>query len=161
VPSESLIAYAHRLVRRQYQVRVEDADDVIAEALLDFVREQRRGRPCGDGLFLVIVRRRACDFWRGRRREVPLGSASSVACRLDDRHLLEEKIQERLLRLSTARSRLHRRRLLSVTKRIFEGATFSEACRASGIPRGSHGRYRLYLRSLLLSVGLDSPQARL
>ena len=155
VPSQPAIAYARRLVRRQYQVRYEDADDIIAQALLDFVRAADRcGRRCSDGLFLVIVRRRICDFWRSRRSELPLRAASSVPCRIDDGHLVERTLQERLLRVSTARGRLDRRRLLAVTTQIFAGSTFAEACRASGIPRGSQGRYRQTLRELF-AMGLD------
>ena len=122
---------------------------MIAEALLDYVRAARRGCLCSDGLFLVIVRRRACDFWRGHANELPLKAASSVACKPNDGPLLERTLRDRLLRLSTARSPLHRRRLLAITSRIFEGATFAEACRASGIPRGSHGRYRKSLQDVL------------
>jgi DNA-directed RNA polymerase specialized sigma24 family protein len=148
VPSEPVIAFARRLARRQRLCR-EDADDVVAQAFLDFVRADRGGRRCDDGLFLVIVRRRISDFWRSRRSEIPLRETPSVACRIDDRHLVERALQERLLRMSVARGRLDKRRLLAVTTRIFAGSTFAEACRASGIPRGSQARYRRTLRELL------------
>jgi DNA-directed RNA polymerase specialized sigma24 family protein len=137
------------LVRRQYQIRAQDVDDIIAQALLDFVKADRRGRPCSDGLFLVIARRRACDFWRNRRTELPIAAASSVASKMDEGQLLERTIQERLLRAGSSRGRINKRRLLGITSRILAGATFAEACRAAGIPRGSQGRYRRTLQKLL------------
>jgi len=153
-----VIAYARRLVRRQYQVGWEDAEDVVAEALLDFVRASRRGAACNDGLFLVIVRRRACDFWRNRRHDLPLGAAEAVACRLNVDSLMERTLRDRLLGISSTRSRLYRRRLLAVTSRILGGATFAEACRASGIPRGSQGRYRKSLQEFL-ETGISATRA--
>jgi len=149
VPSDPVIAFARRLARRRHNLRREDADDIVAQALLDFVRADRGGRQCDDGLFLVIVRRRISDFRRSRRSELPLGEAPSAACRIEDGHLVERTLQERLIRMSAARGRLDKRRLLAVTTRIFAGSTFAEACRVSGIPRGSQSRYRRILQELL------------
>jgi hypothetical protein len=153
-----VIAYARRLVSRQYQVRREDAEDVVAEALLDFVRASRRRIVCSDGLFLVIVRRRACDFWRNRRHDLPLGAAETVACRLNVDSLMERSLRDCLLGINTSRSRLYRRRLLAVTRGILAGATFAEACRASRIPRGSQGRYRKSLQEFL-EAGISPSRA--
>jgi len=158
VPSEAVIAYARRLIRRQGRYSLEDVDDIIGQALLDFVRADRCGRPCSDGLFLVIVRRRSCDFWRSRRASPPIEAAPEVACWPNDDHLMERTLQESLLRVSAIRHRVDRRRLLGITRHVFSGATFAEACRAIGIPRGSQGRYRQYLRELV--TGLDASRPR-
>ena len=147
VPSASVLAYARRLARRQSRVSVEDAEDIVADALLDFVRAGRRGMRLGDGLFLVIVRRRVCDFWRRHRRDEALGAAVSLACGPDEGPLLRRSIEEGLRRVR--RTRVDRERLVGVTTRILAGDTFAEACTATGIPRGSQNRVRQTLRTLL------------
>jgi DNA-directed RNA polymerase specialized sigma24 family protein len=128
-------------------VSVEDAEDIVADALLDFVRAGRRGMRLGDGLFLVIVRRRVCDFWRRRRCDVPLGAAVSLACGPDEAALLQRSLEDGLRRVR--RTRADRERLVGVTTRILAGDTFAEACKATGIPRGSQNRFRKTLRTLL------------
>ena len=72
--------------------------------------------------------------------------------------LMERTLRDRLLGISSTRSRLYRRRLLAVTSRILGGATFAEACRASGIPRGSQGRYRKSLQEFL-ETGISATRA--
>src|SRR5262249_24327794 len=119
VPSASVLAYARRLARRRPRVSVEDAEDIVADALLDYVRAGRRGMRLGDGLFLVIVRRRACDFWRRRRHEVPLGAAVPLACGPDEGILLQRSLQDGLRRVR--RTRVDRERLVGVTTRILAG----------------------------------------
>ena len=128
---------------------------MIASALLDFTAMRRTGRECGDGLFLVIAHRRACDFWRAHRVELPLEAASRVASVPQEARLAERAIEERLLHSTLERGLLERRRLLRITHRILAGASFTEACRAAGVPRGSQARYRERLRCFL-----DTPAVR-
>ncbi len=152
MPTVALIGYARRLLARRYHVPAQDVDDVIANAILDFILVGSSGRPCKDGLFLVIAQRRACDFWRAHRSELPLEAASRVACELDKDHLERRAIQERLLRTASVRSRLDTKRLLGIMRAIFAGASFAEACRQTAIPRGSQGHYRRFLRDFLCTT---------
>jgi DNA-directed RNA polymerase specialized sigma24 family protein len=148
-PTPEIIGYARRLLIRQYHAPAQDIDDLIGQALLDFVTVARAGRPCQDGLFLVIARRRACDFWRKRHAELPLDAARNVGYTLDDTHLQGQIIQRRLARETLSKGHLAKGRLRAITDRILAGSSFSEACKASGIPRGSRGRYRHALRSFV------------
>jgi hypothetical protein len=72
-----------------------------------------------------------------------------VTCTPEDYHLDELLIQQRLLSVALSRHRLDKRRLIRITRQIFAGSTFAEACREAGVPRGSQGRYRRTLRDLL------------
>ena len=137
------------MIRRKHHIPEQEVDDVVASALLDFTIARSHGRECGDGLFLVIAHRRACDFWRTRHAELPLDAASRVANSFEDRHLDEREIQQSLFRCTLHRGVIERRRLLWITNRILGGESFSEACRASGVPRGSQTRYRERLRGFL------------
>jgi hypothetical protein len=155
IPADAVIAYARRVVKRRHHVPDQDVDDVIATALLDFTVVRRSGRECGDGLFLVIAHRRACDFWRAHRDDLPLEAAERVWSVPQDARLAERAIEERLLQSTIRRGARERRRLLRITHDILAGASFAEACRATGVPRGSQARYRETLKSFL-----DSPVVR-
>jgi len=152
VPTPRVIGYARRLLFRQYHSNAQDIDDLIGQALLDFVAAARTGRPCQDGLFLVILRRRACDFWRRRHAEVPLDAARDVGYALDDTRLQTQFIQRRLARATLTKGVLAKVRLRAITDRILAGLSFSEACAATGIPRGSRERYRHALRSFVDTI---------
>jgi DNA-directed RNA polymerase specialized sigma24 family protein len=149
VPTPEIIGYARRLLLRQYHFHPQDLDDLIGQALLDLAVAAKRVCSNHDGLFLVIVRRRACDFWRRHRADLPLSEASRVTCTPEEYHLDEMLIQQRLLSVTLSRNRLDKRRLIRITRQIFAGSTFAEACREAGVPRGSQGRYRRTLRDLL------------
>jgi DNA-directed RNA polymerase specialized sigma24 family protein len=160
-PTPQIIGYARRLIRRRYHASAQDTDDLVGQALLDFVEAGRGGRPCRDGLFLVIAHRRACDFWRRHRTELPLEAAAAVAYALDDSRLDERILRRRLRQAILAGSRLDKRRILGITNEILSGASFADACRATGVPRGSQGRYRQALRGLLaVELGLCPGSSR-
>jgi len=152
VPTREIIAYARRLLLRQYHAHAQDIDDLIGQALLDFVTVARDGRPCQDGLFLVIVRRRACDFWRRRHAELPLDAARNVGYTFDDTQLQGQIIQRRLARATLSKSHLAKGRLRAITDRILAGSSFSEACEAIGVPRGSRERYRHALQGFVQTL---------
>lgn len=148
VPSPRILAYARRSLRGQFHVAALDIDDLIAEALLQFVRS---GPPTisADGLFLTIVRRLAGRMPRERRES----SGAEIGQVEPDMDRLEAGLIERLL-IKRARGSGHAdmRRLVGVLHAIFAGDPFAEACRSNGIPRGSHSRYREMLRRHLRPV---------
>jgi hypothetical protein len=153
VPTVALIGYARRLIARRFHIPSQDVDDVVAASVLDFLSVGCSGRPCRDGLFLIIAQRRACDFWRAYRAQLGLDAASRVGCMPNVSRLEERMIQRQLLRAAVG-TRLDARRLLGITSRIFAGESFTEACRGIGVPRGSQGRYRQALRDLLERTSL-------
>jgi hypothetical protein len=139
VPSARVLAYARQAFRRQFHLSFSDLDDLIAEALLEFVRS----RPIlvsADGLFLTIARRLAT---RSLCRPKDFSLRAEIGQVEPDTDRLEAGLIERLL-VSQAGSSGHAdmRRLKGVLHSIFAGDPFAEACRSNGIPRGSHSRYR-------------------
>lgn len=146
VPSPRILAYARRTLRRRFHVASSDVDDLIGEALLEFVRSGPLP-VSADGLFLTIARRLG-GRRPGKPRELLLRDEIGHVEPNTDR--LEAELIERLL-VSRARGSGHAdlRRLKGVLHAIFADEPFAEACRSNGIPRGSHSRYREMLRKHL------------
>jgi hypothetical protein len=136
------------LLLRQYHLHPRDVDDVISQALLDLVIAQKRAGVKSDNLFLVITRRRACDFWRRRKAEEKLVKSLPVSSSTYQEHG-GEWIERLLQRPGVQSGRTDRRRLLGIVHLVLAGASFSEACRESAIPRGSQMRYRRVLQASL------------
>jgi len=104
-----------------------------------------------DGFFLVVACRRACDFWRRKsREEAPKANTAPSNPGKDETEKM--LLKEVAVRFFAARATLEEHRAQSVVREILEGATFTEACRAAMIPRGSQGRYRLLLRQCFWDV---------
>jgi DNA-directed RNA polymerase specialized sigma24 family protein len=141
---------ARRLLAGHYGIPGSEIDDLVGEALADYVGAVR-DRPSSDRLFLVIVQRRACDFCRRRRRRAAVESAD-VAAMPDYRKLENEMLEAMAGHFAQTRSRLNAGRVIGVVHAILEGASFAEGCRLSGIPRGSQGRYRAALRQCFDSL---------
>lgn len=140
-PSPKVVGYVRRLIASRYRMQPEDVEDLISQAFLDCLQVRRGGGKSGDGLFLLIARRRVADFWRHRRVELSLkdGPSSSPP----DREHLESVLLERaLVRFVHGRTDLERKRVLEVARAVITGRSFAEACRDVGIPRGSQGHYR-------------------
>jgi len=158
LPPEDLIRYTRRLLIRHYRIPSADIEDLVAESLLDYLKVPRRR----DGLLLTIAHRRACDFWRRRPVELPLAAAEDAICPPAQDGLDAELLERTASRFLSSRNRLDKERLLRVLHEILAGASFSEACRASGVPRGSQPRYRHTLRQCFeSSVAPPSPSRRL
>jgi DNA-directed RNA polymerase specialized sigma24 family protein len=75
-----LLPVLHRIAANGFRIPCSDREDVIQEALLDFVR-YRRGHAASAGLLIRIVQRRCQDYWRAaaRRREVSLETLEKIA----------------------------------------------------------------------------------
>jgi DNA-directed RNA polymerase specialized sigma24 family protein len=120
---------------------------VMSEAVLEVLLAPRHYSR-NDGLFLVIARRRASDFWRHRKVERSFRASASTS--LPDRERIDSVLIGRsLLRFVRGRTDLEKQRLLEVARAAIEGSSFAEACRIAGIPRGSQGRYREILKEFL------------
>jgi hypothetical protein len=157
LPTDDVVGYARRLLSRNYRVRPEDIDDTIQQALLDFIRAVKtEGSTSQDGLFVVIVRRRAVDSWRRRREPRPPGVESRF-CARSEPGLESFELREHLSWVMR-RARLDRGPWPDLVRHILAGDRFPEACKAAGIPEGSRGRYRRRLVDLLEQNGLVGRQ---
>ncbi|HSE44080.1 MAG TPA: hypothetical protein VLA89_02000 [Gemmatimonadales bacterium] len=136
-----------RLFDRHYGIPPDDIDDLVGEALVDYVRTGKSG----DRLFFVIASRRACDFCRRRRRKPVFETTESLST-APSLNLETEMFEGMVARFSKARPRLDKPRLLGVVRDIMEGYSFAEACRQNGIPRGSQARCRTTLRECFDSL---------
>ena len=61
-----LLPFLRRLVRHHYGIPAQETDDVIHEAILDFLVQAQRLETVKPGLLVVIARRRCIDYWRRR-----------------------------------------------------------------------------------------------
>ena len=150
-PDDLVVQRVDRILARHYRLQPADRQDVIAEALLVCFRARGLVRTNINGFFVVVARRRACDFWRHKSHEDALAGKAIPSAPGSDRHgmmLLEEIVETSL----AEHPALKRRRAQKVVREVLEGASFTEACRASGIPRGSQGRYRSMLQQCLRDV---------
>lgn len=143
-PSPEILERVRRMLIRQHRLQSADVEDVMSDSIVDLLSAPSRN----DGLFLVIARRRAVDFIRRRSREQrqPISRRLSF---LPDRNHLERELLTRAICRYASEKNLDTSRLLSVANRVFDGASFSLACRESGIPRGSQSRYRKTLGEFL------------
>lgn len=138
--------YARHLLIRKFRFSILDVEDVLAQAMADYLLAVKRLAASG-GLFLVIVHRRAADL----RRRLSLERRAIVAAAVSGDSLPDGALEECFLlgtaaRFAQSRPRLHRGRLVAVVRRVLGGDTLAEACRESGVPRGSQRRYRLVLQ---------------
>ncbi len=152
LPSRAVVEYARRTLSYRYRIPVQDTDDVIAQAFLDFLSAKKDASKSHDGLFLAIVYRRSCDFWRSYHSWLPLSAARAPSYAPDDSDLEATMICKQVSRAATKSGR---RRLARLTRYILAGESFSDACRAVGIPNGSHSRYRARLRACLRNSALS------
>jgi DNA-directed RNA polymerase specialized sigma24 family protein len=102
-----------------------------------------------DGLFMVIARRRAVDFLRRRSRERSLSVGRPLTVPPERSHLYGELLARAIRRYAAETRNADAERLVGVAARALEGSTFAQACRESGIPRGSQSRYRKTLAAFL------------
>jgi DNA-directed RNA polymerase specialized sigma24 family protein len=124
-----------------------DVEDVIGDSVLKFLSAPSQAK--SDGLFVVIARRRAIDFLRNRSREVPLSERRRLAVSPNRDHLETELLSRAIRRYASGKKNADVERLLGVADRVLEGLSFVEACRESGIPRGSQNRYHKSLELFL------------
>jgi DNA-directed RNA polymerase specialized sigma24 family protein len=125
-----------------------DAEDVISQSMVDILSAPANGSK-SDGLFLVIARRRAVDFLRKRAREQSLSAGRPLAVPPERSHLERELLARAIRRYASEKNNLDTARLLAVADSVLDGSSFSQACRESGIPRGSQSRYRKTLGDFL------------
>ncbi len=140
-PSKGVRRQADDVLRRRYHLQPADRQDIISQAALDYLKSPDQDRIPADRLFLAIVRRRACDFWRQKGREDELllrGSSSEPMFEYSNLNSL----QDIALRFFSTRTPLDRRRAGAILREILGGASFAEACRSARVPRGSQPRYR-------------------
>lgn len=80
-----LLPVLHRIAANGFRIPCADREDVIQDALLDFVR-YRQGHAVSAGLLIRIVQRRCQDYWRSaaRRREVSLDKLEEIAAPVSD-----------------------------------------------------------------------------
>lgn len=147
-PTPKVLAYVRRMLTTRYRMQPEDVDDLISQTFLDWLQAHHPEGNSDDGLFLLIAHRRAADFWRHRKVELSLRAGPSSSP--PDREHLESVLLERaLLQFARGKTELERRRLVKAAMAAIESGSFAEACRASGIPRGSQARYRETLKGFL------------
>lgn len=147
VPNPEVVARVRRMLTQRLGMQPADAEDVMSEAVLE-VLSAPRDYSRSDGLFLVIARRRAFDFWRHRKVELSFREMPTFS--LPDRdHIDSVLLQRSLLRFVQGKTELEQSRVLGVARAVLEGSSYAEACRKSGIPRGSQGRYRETLKAFL------------
>jgi len=125
-----------------------DVEDVISDAMVKFLSPSAH-QSNKDGLFVVIARRRAIDLLRNRSREVPLSEHRQLAVPPDRDHLDRELLARAIRTYAAERKNADAGRLLAVADGVLEGLSFVEACRESGIPRGSQSRYLKNLEEFL------------
>jgi DNA-directed RNA polymerase specialized sigma24 family protein len=151
LPDKLVVQRVNRLLARNYRLKPADRQDVIADALLECLRAGGEVRRNINSFFIAVARRRACDFWRRKSREDRFATKVLPPNSGDDRNertLLEEFVEKIL----AAKSAPKRRRAQKIVHGVLEGASFTEACRAAMIPRGSQGRYRAMLQQCLDDV---------
>ena len=76
----AVLPSARGIARFGFRIPVQDVEDVLQQAAVDFLLQARRGGRASAGLMVVIVRRRCLDYWRRRYR----GGAKEVS--LDELH---------------------------------------------------------------------------
>lgn len=149
-PSRDLLRRADEILLRRFHLQLADRQDVIAQALLDYLRAPT-ANSSSEGLFLTILRRRACDFWRKARREEPISAEPSYS-----EEYLEETNLQVLQRVANqffaAKAPSERRRAKHVLAEIVDGASLTEACQIAGISRSSRRRYRYLLQECFREV---------
>lgn len=146
VPDPETLSRIRRDLARRYPMQPEDLDDVISQSVLDYLRASKTAGRGTNALFLVIARRRASDFCRHRRDELPLTDVRVPSTPPDREHLESDLFERILLRFSARHPRLNSRRLLGLIREMRTGASFPGACRTECVPRGSQGRYRAALK---------------
>ena len=130
----------------------EDLDDVISQSVLDYLRASKAAGRGTNALFLVIARRRACDFYRHRPNDLPLMNAREPSTPPDREHLESQLLDRILLRFAARHPHLNSRRLLGLVRGMRAGESFAAACRSEGVPRGSRSRYRAALKECFRDV---------
>ena len=149
-PDHLVVQRVDRILARHYRLQLVDRQDVIAESLLECLRARGLVRTSINGFFVVVARRRACDFWRRKCREERVAAkAPAFISGNEDEVILIGEVVERFF---AGKSPLARCRAQCIVREILDGSTFSEACRAARVPRGSQGRYRTLLRECFRDV---------
>jgi DNA-directed RNA polymerase specialized sigma24 family protein len=59
-----LLPFLRRLVQQRYRIPAQDGEDVLQDAIVDFLVQARRCERAQPGLLVVIARRRCADYWR-------------------------------------------------------------------------------------------------
>lgn len=137
-PTSQVVERVRKMLLHRHRLQPADVEDVMSDSMVDLLSSPSKS----DGLFLVIARRRAVDFLRRRARERPLSAGRPLTVPPERSHLKRELLARAIRRYASERKNLDTARLLAVAERVFDGSSFSQACRESGIPRGSQSRYR-------------------
>jgi DNA-directed RNA polymerase specialized sigma24 family protein len=148
VPTPQVVERVRRMLFHRNRLQPADVEDVISQSMVDFLSAPANPSS-NDGLFLVIARRRAADLLRGRARERSLSGGRPLTVLPERSHLERELLARAIRRYASEKNNLDATRLLAVAVRVLDGSSFSQACRESGIPRGSQSRYRKTLREFL------------
>lgn len=153
LPRNEAIPRLQSFARARYHVAAQDAEDVVAEALLAYTRLLRAGL-IGEELLFALVRRRFCDYWRrsGRASPSALPAAGSRYADLDDSSLLLRDLLEEAGEFAARHPRLGPGRLPALLRSLADGEPLPKACRSAGIPRGSQGRWRGILEEYLAAL---------
>lgn len=146
-PSSEVLERVRRMLIQRYRMQSADVEDVISDSVVKFLTAPSEAK--SDGLFVVIARRRAIDFLRSRSREVRLSERRQFEVPPNRDHLERELLARAIRRYASEKKNADVERLLAVAGRVLEGLSFVEACRESGIPRGSQNRYHKSLELFL------------
>lgn len=152
-PSEASLAYLRRRLVRQYGVAFSDVDDVIGDAVVSYLTARASGQAVGNGLFVVIACREACDRLRRRGLEIRHSGPSASASAPDVDRLQILWLRRFARRFFGESKQLERRRMDALVMETAGGAPWPEACQVVGIPRGSQSRYRRALQNCFRELG--------
>ncbi len=61
-----LLPQLRRMVTRRYQIPAQDCEDVVQDAIVDFLLQRKKYATLEPGLLVVIARRRCADYWRSK-----------------------------------------------------------------------------------------------
>ena len=61
-----LLPRLRRMAIRRYHVPSQECEDILQDAVVDFLLQRRKYQDLQPGLLVVITRRRCADYWRSR-----------------------------------------------------------------------------------------------
>jgi DNA-directed RNA polymerase specialized sigma24 family protein len=144
-PTREGIGYLQRLASRRFRIPPQDAEDVVAEGLRDFLMLSNRVVHA-ENLLALIVLRRAADFLRRSSRTRRLEVALDVDVPGNEPHFGDDSLLKRARIFAARRRNSNASRMTGVVQELLAGATLAQAFVSNDIPRGSQGRYSVALR---------------
>lgn len=141
-----LLPRLRRMVASRYGIPVEDCEDVVQSAVVDFLLQSRRYGKVNPGLLVVITRRRCADFWRSEEvrsrfivsiETVPENDPRHPMCRGDEyaKGLLDG------IALALAWTKITSRCQKLLSERFFRQAPVRDIAKAIGDTEGTVKRY--------------------